>query len=177
MTDGAAIVANGKRLGLYDASGTQVHFIVQGDNNFLLQSTNAAGESRPIFGIQARSSTSVLNIVVPTAWNAGTYIRTTPSTVVAAGTVIGTATDLLVNINIVATATAGVSDGVRLAPILGFEQTVINTSGATIKVYPNNSGSSQIDLGGVNVASTVLNNKSKTFVFIGSTDFSTIAAT
>ena len=47
----------------------------------------------------------------------------------------------------------------------------------TLKVYPNNNGSAQIDAGGAGVAVTIAAGKAKRFTRVASNDFRTIAAT
>lgn len=163
-------------LGWLDTSGTVARFFMQADNNWILSSTDASGAARNVFSISARSSSSELRFSVPILFN-GSYTRRTPATVAAAGTTISGATALTADINNVTTCTAGVADGVALFPVDGQLQTVINTSAATLKVYPNNSGSAQIDNGGASVPTTILAGKAKTFTRVAAGDFRTVSAT
>lgn len=80
-----------------------------------------------------------------------TYLLSSVASVVAAGTVQGTATGLASQINVVTSATAGTSDGVRLpSAAAGMQIIVINNTGVTVKVYPASSGT--IDALGANIS-------------------------
>jgi hypothetical protein len=175
--NGAATrIANNLNFGFYDTAGSVLNFRLQSDNNFVMEGTNASGNPRAFLAIAQRSSVSELLFPLPTAFT-GTF-RVSPTTgIAAAGTNIGGATNLTGNLNVVATCTAGAADGVALNATSGRPQTVINTTADTLKVYPNNSGSAQIDVGGASIPATIAAGKSKTFVQVASNDFRTIAAT
>jgi hypothetical protein len=165
-----------KYYGWTDGAGTHPRMYQQtSDNNWIFQTTNSAGGPRVALSIYARSDTSDLIASVPMLFTAS--YRHAVATVAAAGTVIGTATALTANTSNVTTCTAGVNDGVRLAPVNGRPQTVINSTADVLKVYPNNSGTSQIDNGGASVPATIAAGKSKTFEQVASGDFRTTAAT
>lgn len=161
--------------GWTDASGGGVDMKLQSDNNWLFDGTDASGASRNIMGIYMRNSSSALNVNVPLTLN--DTIRQNVAQLAAAGTVIGTATDVTANINEVTSATGGVATGIRLVAISGLKTTVINSTATTINVYPNNSGASQIDGGGVGVPVTVTAGKSKTFALVSANNFRTVSAT
>lgn len=148
-------------------------YVQSSDNNFIFHGTSSTGTQRTIWGVIMRSDTSEFTVAVPQI-NTSTWRSTPAAAVSAAGTVIGTATVLTSNFNNVTSCTAGVADGVALTSSVGRPQTVTNSTAATLKVYPNNSGSSQIDAGGVGVAVTILAGKSKTFLAYTATDFRTI---
>jgi hypothetical protein len=171
------IIPNGlaNLYGWTDASGTVPRMYLQSDNNWIFEGTNSSGVARTALSMAMRSSTSDLIASVPVQFTS-TY-RTIITTVAAAGTIIGTSTVLAGNVHNVTTCTAGVADGVQLTAITGRPQTVINTSAATLNVYPNNGGSAQIDAGGVNLPTTIAAGKSKTFVQVATGDFRTVAAT
>lgn len=97
--------------------------------------------------------------------------------VAAAGTTIGSATPLTADLNAVTSATLGVAEGVSLFPVNGQVQVIVNLTAITIYVYPNNSGSSQIDNGGVDVPVTIAPGKSKSFTRTVPGEFYTIAVT
>jgi hypothetical protein len=176
INSSASRVGNNKQLGFFDTAGSVAHIILQTDNNLVFNGTSASGGLRPFMTIFQRSSVSELILPLSTLLS-GTY-RTVPVTgIAAAGTNIGGATVLTGNVNVVETCTAGVADGVALVAVNGREQTVINTTADTLKVYPNNSGSAQIDVGGIGVPTTIAAGKSKTFVQVVLNDFRTIAAT
>jgi hypothetical protein len=161
--------------GWTDASGTFPRMYLQSDNNWIFEGTNASGAARVALSMLMRSSTSDLIASVPVQFSSP--YRTVITTVAAAGTVIGTSTVLTGNVHNVTTCTAGVADGVQLTATTGRPQTVINTSAATLKVYPNAGGSAQIDAGGVDVPTTIVAGKSKTFIQVTAGDFRTVAAT
>lgn len=171
------IIPNGLNnlYGWTDASGTVPRMFLQSDNNWIFQGTDGAGAMRTALSMFMRNSSSELISSVP--WFFSSTYRTAITNVAAAGTVIGTATVLTGNVHNVTSCTAGVADGVSLTATNGRPQTVINTTAATVKVYPNNSGAAQIDAGGVGTPTTVLPGKSKTFVQVVANDFRTIAAT
>jgi hypothetical protein len=167
-------VANNRQLGFYDTSGSVAHLVLQTDNNLVFNGTSASGAARTFMSVFQRSSVSELILPLPNLLSGG--YRLVPVTgIAAAGTNIGTAVDLVGNINVVETCTAGVADGVRLNATNGKPQTVINTTAAALNVYPNNSGSAQIDAGGVAVPVVVAAGASKTFVQVVLNDFRTIA--
>jgi len=170
------IIPNGlaNLYGWTDASGTVPRMYLQSDNNWIFEGTNSSGVARTALSMAMRSSTSDLIASVPVQFSS-TY-RTAITIVAAAGTVIGTSTVLAGNVHNVTTCTAGVADGVQLTASTGRPQTVINTSAATLKVYPNAGGSAQIDAGGVDVPTTVAAGKSKTFIQVTAGDFRTVAA-
>lgn len=161
--------------GWTDTGETYPRMYLQSDNNWRWISTTSTGADRSVASLQARSSSAELRWSVPLLYQ--TYTRFTPATVAAAGTTIAGATALTENVNNVTTCTAGVADGVSLFPVDGQAQMVINTSAATLNVYPNNSGSAQIDNAGVGVPTTIAAGKSKTFLRVVTGDFRTIAAT
>lgn len=171
------IIPNGLNnlYGWTDASGTVPRMFLQSDNNWIFQGTDGSGAMRTALSMFMRNSSSELISSVP--WFFSSTYRTAITNVAAAGTVIGTATVLTGNVHNVTSCTAGVADGVSLTATNGRPQTVINTTAATVKVYPNNSGAAQIDAGGVGTPTTVLPGKSKTFVQVVANDFRTIAAT
>lgn len=171
-------LANGtdRFYGWTDASGTVPRMYLQADNTWVFSATDSAGAERVAMSMAQRSSSSELNISVPLQITGAARLQITPRTAIAAaGTTIGTATVLAGNYNEITSCTTGVDDGVSLHPDAGFPQTVINTSADTLQVYPNNSGSSQIDGGGVGVPTTIAAGKSKTFVQLATGDFRTIA--
>lgn len=163
-------------VGFTDTGGTSPRLYLQPDDNWVMISTDSAGADRNVFSIFTRSSSSELRFSVPTFFNGG-YTRRAPATVSAAGTTISGATQLISDINNVSSCTAGVADGVMLFPVDGQMQVVVNTTAATLKVYPNNSGSAQIDNSGAGVAVTIAAGKAKIFTRVASGDFRTIAAT
>ena len=167
---------SGSFWGWTDTGDRYPRMFLQTDNNWRWVSTDSAGADRSVASLAARSSTSELRWSVPILFS-GSYTRRTPATVSAAGTTISGATVLVADINNVSTCTAGVADGVSLNPVDGQMQIVINTSAATLKVYPNNSGSAQIDNGGASVPTTILAGKSKTFTRVATGDFRTVSAT
>ena len=163
-------------IGWTDGSGTTPRMYQQtSDNNWIFQGTNSTGAARVGLSWIQRSDTSDLTANVPMLFSSP--YRHAVATVAAAGTVIGTAKVLTANTSNVTTCTVGVADGVALAASNGRPQTVINSSAATLKVYPNNSGSSQIDNGGASVPTTIAAGKSKTFEQVASGDFRTTSAT
>ena len=169
---------NGGNTGVFgwrDASGSAIDMYCQSDNHWLFRGTNSSGAARSIMSIYMRSSTSSLGFSVPVQFNS--TISRDVSQVAAAGTAIGTATDLPSNLNEVTSATAGSAVGVRLLVVTGLEQTVVNSTAVTINVYPNNSGSSTIDGGAANAPVTVAAGKSKTFALFSSNNYRTVAAT
>lgn len=169
-------VASDKSLGWYDNAGSRSRMFCQGsDNNFIFYGTDASGAARAIWSVVMRSNSSEFTHPIPVLYNSTR--RSVPGVLAAAGTTIGTATSLTANINNVTTCTAGVADGVILIASTGREQTVINSTADTLKVYPNNSGSAQIDVGGASVPATIAAGKSKTFVQVAANDFRTTAAT
>lgn len=174
---GGARVINGTSSywGWTDTNGSSPRMFLQSDDNWIWRSTGVGGTDRSVMSLQALSDTSEARWSVPNFFN--NYTRQAVATVAAAGTTIGTATVLTANINNVSTATGGVADGVSLNPVDGQEQVVINTTAATIKVYPNNNGTAQIDGGGAGVPTTILAGKSKTFVRVAASNFRTTAAT
>lgn len=159
--------------GWTDTGGTSPRMYMQSDDNWRWMSTDGGGADRSVASLQALSSSSELRWSVPHLFQS--YTRSTPAAVTATGTTIGTATSLTADINTV-TASAG-NTGVALQPVDGQRQTVVNTSGTTVNVYPNNNGAAQIDEGGIGVAVTVLAGKSKTFTRLSANDFRTIATT
>lgn len=175
---GGARVINGSNSywGWTDTSGTHPRMLLQTDNNWRWLSTDAAGADRSVASIQARSDTSELRWSVPMLFN-GSYTRRTPMLVAAAGTTIGSATPLTADLNAVTSATLGVAEGVSLFPVDGQVQVIVNLTAITIYVYPNNSGSSQIDNGGVDVPVTIAPGKSKSFTRTVPGEFYTIAVT
>ena len=86
--------------------------------------------------------------------NAGYYIHSVNATVAAAGNAVqASATPLTKDVNIVTTATAGVSTGVALpAGTPGMVIFVTNQSGVAINVYPISGGSASINALATNVA-------------------------
>lgn len=163
-------------IGWTDSAGTHPRMFQQtSDDNWIFQGTDASGAARVALSLYMRSSTSDLIASVPVLFN-GTF-RKAVVTAAAAGTTITTATVLTANTTNVTSCTAGVADGVRLAATTGRPQTVINSTAATLKVYPNNSGSAQIDGGGASVPATIAAGKSKTFEQVATDDFRTTAAT
>lgn len=164
--------------GWTDTSGTVPRMYLQSDNTWVFSATDSAGAERVAMSMAQRSSSSELNISVPLQITGAARLQITPRTAIAAaGTTIGTATVLAGNYNEITSCTTGVDDGVSLHPDAGFPQTVVNASADTLQVYPNNSGSSQIDGGGVGVPTTIAAGKSKTFVQLATGDFRTIAVT
>ena len=174
---GGARVINGTSSywGWTDTNGSSPRMFLQSDDNWIWRSTGVGGTDRSVMSLQALSDTSEARWSVPNFFN--NYTRQQVATVAAAGTTIGTATVLTANINNVSSATGGVADGVSLNPVDGQEQVVINTTAATINVYPNNNGAARIDGGGVGVPATILAGKSKTFVRVAASNFRTTAAT
>jgi hypothetical protein len=161
--------------GWTDASGGAVDMRLQSDNNWIFRGTDAGGSIRSYMSIFARSSTAPMLCDVPFQFNQA--IRQNVAQLAAAGTVIGTATDVTANINEVTSATGGVATGIRLVAISGLKTTVINSTATTINVYPNNSGASQIDGGGVGVPTTITAGKSKTFALVSANNFRTVSVT
>ena len=96
--------------------------------------------------------------------------------VVAAGTVQGTATLLTRPINVVSTVSAGVTDGVLL-PVAtpGMRVIVMNTSAATLKVYPSSGG--QVNSLGTNVAFSLLTATRLEYIATTTTQWYTMQAT
>ena len=86
--------------------------------------------------------------------NAGYYIHSVNATVAAAGNAVqASATPLTKDVNIITTATAGVSTGVALpAGTPGMVIFVTNQSGVAINVYPVSGGSASINALATNVA-------------------------
>ena len=86
--------------------------------------------------------------------NAGYYIHSVNATVAAAGNAVqATATPLTKDVNIVTTATAGVSTGVALpAGTPGMVIFVTNQTAVAINVYPISGGSASINALATNVA-------------------------
>lgn len=164
-------------IGIMDNAGTVPRFYCQsGDNNWIFQGTDSSGAARAIWSVIMRSSSSEFVASVPTLINANFRLAVTAS-LAATGTSIGTAAAITTNCTLVTSATAGVADGVILSASTGRPQEVVNGAADTIKVYPNNSGSSQIDSGGANIPVTIAAGKSKTFRQFASGDFRTVAAT
>ena len=174
---GGARVVNGTNSywGWTDTNGFYPRMYLQNDDNWIWRSTNSDGSDRTVASLQAADDTSELRWSAPTLWNNYTYHQVVE--VSATGTTISDALELTADIVEISTCTAGVADGVVLQPIDGQFQTLINTSAETLKVYPNNSGSAQIDNGGASVAVTILAGKSKTFTRVATGDFRTVAAT
>lgn len=174
---GGASLINGtdNYWGWEDTGGGLPRMYLQVDNNWIWQGSNASGGDRAIASMQMRSNSSEFRWSVPTFWN--NYTRHLVSEVAAAGTTIGTATVLTDDTNNVTSCTVGVADGVSLFPVVGQRQTVINSTANTLKVYPNPSGSAQIDAGGASIPTTIAAGKSKTFTSVAAGDFRTIAAT
>lgn len=162
--------------GWRDASGSPVDMKLQSDNHWLWIGTDSTGASRTIMSMYQRSNTSALNFSVPLVLG-GNLTMPTPVQVAAAGTAIGTATALTTMLTEVTSATVGVNDGVRLNGAIGLEQRVVNSTAVTINVYPNNSGSSQIDNGGASVSTNILAGKSKTFCAFSANNIRTVATT
>lgn len=166
-------------VGWTDNAGSHPRMYCQlSDNNLIFQGTDSSGAARAIWSALMRSSTSELIFHVPAQF-ATTYRHAVTATLAAAGSSIGTAAALTSNCTLVTSATAGSADGVILSATTGRPQTVINGTAVTIKVYPNNSGVSEIDAGGANIPATIAPGpgKSKTFIYMASADFRTIAAT
>ena len=172
---GGARVINGTSSywGWTDTNGSSPRMYLQSDDNWLWVTTGSSGNDRTVASLQALSSSSELRWSIPHLFQGTT--RHTPAAVSAAGTTIGSATQITANLNVVS-ASAG-STGVALNPRDGQDQTVINVSAVTIDVYPNNNGSAQIDAGGVGNPVTIAPGKSKTFTRVVANDFRTIAAT
>lgn len=163
-------------IGWTDSAGTHPCMYQQtNDDNWIFQMTDSTGAPRVALTMYARSDTSDLIAAVPMLFNSP--FRKAVVTAAAAGTNIATATALTANTTNVTSCTAGVADGVQLSATTGRPQTVINSTADTLKVYPNNSGSSQIDAGGASVAATIAAGKSKTFEMVATGDFRTTAAT
>jgi hypothetical protein len=163
-------------IGWTDSAGTHPRMYQQlTDDNWIFQTTDSTGAPRVALSIYARSNTSDLIASVPVLFSGG--LRYAVVEAAAAGTNIADATALTANTTNVTTCTAGVADGVRLSVSIGKPQTVINSTADTLKVYPNNSGSSQIDNGGASVPATIAAGQSKTFEMVAANDFRTTAAT
>ena len=163
-------------IGWTDASGSVPRMYVQStDSNWVFQGTDGSGAARIVLSILMRNSASELTASVPVLLNQP--YRKGVATLSASGTNIANATSLTANTNNVTFCVAGVADGVRLVASTGRPQTVINSTADTLKVYPNNSGSSQIDNGGVSVPATIAAGKSKTFEQVATGDFRTTATT
>jgi hypothetical protein len=169
------IMANGNAHGWRTTAGNIARFRMQTDNNLVLLGTLPDGNPRTIASVQMDSATSTLRFSAPIVIQDD--LRYTVQNVAAAGTTISGATVLEHNLNVVTTCTAGVADGVALFTVDGLPQTIINITADVLKVYPNNSGSSQIDNGGASVPTTIAAGKSKTFIRVASGDFRTVAAT
>lgn len=157
-----------------NGGGTPRMYVQSSDNNFIFHGTDASGAQRTIWSVIMRSGSSEWTVSVPQI-NTAAWRSTPDAAVAAAGSNIGTAAALTRNFSNVTSATAGTAEGVSLAASVGRPQTVTNSTAITIKVYPNNSGSSQIDAGGANVHVTLAAGKSKTFMGYTATDFRTIS--
>lgn len=94
----------------------------------------------------------------------------------AAGTTQGTATSITRPISVVSTVTAAVSDGVIMpTATAGTRIIIINTSAATLKVYPATSG--QINALGTNAAYSMSAGSRLEFIATSTTQWYTINAT
>jgi hypothetical protein len=165
----------GNLYGWTDASGSVPRMFLQGDNNWIFAATNASGGLRTVLSMFMRDNSSELIAYEAMQFYAANRYRV--RAVAAAGTVIGTATVLSDNLNRVTSCTAGAADGVVLAAISGRFQTVVNSTADTLKVYPPNSDSAQIDAGGVGTATTIAPGKVKTFVQLAAGVVITTSAT
>lgn len=160
--------------GWEDASGTIPRVYIQSDNNWIMQSTTSTGAARVVWSILARSDNSDWVVSIPMDHQAVVKSNVTAS-IAAAGTTISTATVLAANFNEVTTCTVGVADGVRLSATTRISQTVTNSSAATLKVYPQNSGAGQIDAGGVGTPVTIAAGKTKTFLQYSTNNYRTVS--
>jgi hypothetical protein len=161
-------IANSERLGFFDTSNFRHQFRAVG-TSFGYYSVGLAGAERLVWSIVGQSDTTTLNVAAPVQFQNYTQNVVT-NNIAAAGTVLGTATLLNFEYSVVTTCTAGVNDGVRLRGITGLEQTVWNRSAAPLKVYPPNTGSGQINSGGVGVPLVLAAGTNATFVQIATSD-------
>jgi len=164
-------------IGFTTTGGYRPHLRVQGDNNFVLVGVDSGGNDRPLLACQQESDTAALRTGADVNFEVQELQLHTPITVAATGTTIGGAADVPATCTRVTSCTAGVADGVRLRSVAGATFEVINETSDLLKVYPNNSGSAEIDAGGASVPVTVAAGKAKSFRCTASGVFRTTAAT
>ena len=154
-------------IGWEDTNGDALRMYMNGDLHEFW-STDAAGDARQVWSLEAGSSTAQINIrigvLVSDFFRKGASVGLTATGVSQPG-----ALALVQNFNEV--TTVAVNSGVRLPAgttqsVTGLEVTVWNAGANTLNVYPPTSA--QIDALGLNVADTIAAGACKTYVGLSS---------
>ena len=155
---------------------TLIQQLVESTNaNTVIFSNNTSGKSiAPRLSIRMKAGLVSGAVALPDI-TSGFIINSVGVGIAATGTTQSSAVILTKTVNVISGATASVNDGIKLpATTAGVNCIVINTTGATVKVYPNDTG--YIDGLAQNIAFSLGAGAKLTFIAASTTQWYSLTA-